>query len=438
MPQAAISQDQIERFQESLPRVRHYGDAKLKLEVRHLRLVDSKQRAEDDEAEDVEKDDEGERAAEDLGTIVGVASTFEEPENYDCYGTVFGRNCYDEAIKMHEDGERLIKVLWQHGRLSPMGMTTYIEALDDGLHVEGEPNELDPLNASRMSYIEKGIVDELSVGWHGKGARYEVIPDIKDDWGWPVIRYTNIPLKEWSPVTFGANENTWSEVKREARALATATERSAGRLPGQIHTLAITLLADANQRAAEAADGKRPVLDLVELHLARQAMDTIRQALALAGVETERQAPRRREGELANPSRARLALDFFCGIRGERLSSLLEQQLCGRTDGVAAGEVLSEMVRAQGGDLTMVDAAKRALSPVIDWPTHARLEGIASALDLPTSDVIDAATADGARYTDVQTSTSTTPDDEDAALEALAAQLTTIERQIAAQREERG
>lgn len=204
---------------------------------------------------------------DDLGVINGMGCAWNPPDQYDCYGTVFGRVCCDNSIARHNDKDDRFKVksLYQHE--PPFGRVISVASTKDGLPVRIRPTVTDE-NRERMKYIRDEVVDALSIGFDP--ITWTVHSDILDDWGWPVWEFTEIELREVSPVTWGAVQGAIIE---DVRMLARMQEQiqRAPQTPAELKAASLQLLetwrALASRTGVELTDAERADLAAARSHV---------------------------------------------------------------------------------------------------------------------------------------------------------------------------
>lgn len=143
--------------------------------------------------------------------------------NLDLQNDIIMPGAYKKTLQKAAESGRTIKVLKQHDRDAWLGKTVdgeeyppgsrqlppYLLAQGyGGLFVKGEFTMEDPAAAAVYAHLKKGVVDEFSVGFQiGKNDDGE--PDCTWDEDTDIRRIKTIdPLKEWSPVLWGANPLT--------------------------------------------------------------------------------------------------------------------------------------------------------------------------------------------------------------------------------------
>lgn len=126
-------------------------------------------------------------------TLGGYAAVF---GNVDEVGDIIQKGAFAKTIaERHPKGK--IKMLWEH--FDPFGMPTELEEDSIGLKFEARVSDTAE-NKDRMTYIEDGLVDSMSIGY--------IVPEGKSIWNddFTVRTITEVKLYEISAVMFPANE----------------------------------------------------------------------------------------------------------------------------------------------------------------------------------------------------------------------------------------
>ncbi len=100
------------------------------------------------------------------------------------------------AETLRDDAKR-VKMLWQHMSNKPIGKPLEMRETSQGLYVKGFVSKIQ-LGEDYLTLASEGIVDEFSIGYSVKD--FEMEGDIR--------KIRSLKLWEFSPVTWGMNENT--------------------------------------------------------------------------------------------------------------------------------------------------------------------------------------------------------------------------------------
>ncbi len=100
------------------------------------------------------------------------------------------------AETLRDDSKR-VKMLWQHMSHKPIGKPLEMRETSQGLYVKGLVSKIQ-LGEDYLTLASEGIVDEFSIGYSVKD--FEMEGDIR--------KIKSLKLWEFSPVTWGMNENT--------------------------------------------------------------------------------------------------------------------------------------------------------------------------------------------------------------------------------------
>lgn len=100
------------------------------------------------------------------------------------------------AETLREDSKR-VKMLWQHMSHKPIGKPLEMRETSQGLYVKGLVSKIQ-LGEDYLTLASEGIVDEFSIGYSVKD--FEMEGSIR--------KIKSLKLWEFSPVTWGMNENT--------------------------------------------------------------------------------------------------------------------------------------------------------------------------------------------------------------------------------------
>lgn len=100
------------------------------------------------------------------------------------------------AETLRDDSKR-VKMLWQHMSHKPIGKPLEMRETSQGLYVKGLVSRIQ-LGEDYLTLASEGIVDEFSIGYSVKD--FEIEGEIR--------KIKSLKLWEFSPVTWGMNENT--------------------------------------------------------------------------------------------------------------------------------------------------------------------------------------------------------------------------------------
>lgn len=100
------------------------------------------------------------------------------------------------AETLRDDAKR-VKMLWQHMSHKPIGKPLEMRETSQGLYVKGLVSKIQ-LGEDYLTLASEGIVDEFSIGYSVKD--FEMDNDVR--------KIKSLKLWEFSPVTWGMNENT--------------------------------------------------------------------------------------------------------------------------------------------------------------------------------------------------------------------------------------
>ena len=122
--------------------------------------------------------------------------------------------------------------------------------------------------------------------------------------------------------------------------------------------------------------------------------------MSLAPIGADRQAKIRSLFEMQNKSSKQNATT--CGIRGDNLAATLRDAIEDMmSDDMPRGDVISDMASAASidvGTVNQIVPEDPGTDVSINCPPMARLEGFASALEIPVERLISAAEDDGCTY----------------------------------------
>jgi len=133
--------------------------------------------------------------------VAGLASTFEDPKNYDSYGDVFAPGAFLDSINRHLSGQRKVKLFRDHRH--PLGMLESLAETGRGLEVDGRISKTQ-LGDDTLTLVEDEVLDAFSVGGFVRGAE---VSDVRTEWGYRVRIITKFELFENSVVAGRANPN---------------------------------------------------------------------------------------------------------------------------------------------------------------------------------------------------------------------------------------
>jgi hypothetical protein len=126
---------------------------------------------------------------EEAGTFTGYAAVF---GNVDLDGDVIEPGAFRKTIR--ESGGK-VPILWQHDRYEPIGVGKLAED-GKGLLAEGQLNVETQRGREARALMQQGALSGLSIGYKAIKPVYEA----------GVRRLKEIAVREFSPVTFPANE----------------------------------------------------------------------------------------------------------------------------------------------------------------------------------------------------------------------------------------
>lgn len=134
--------------------------------------------------------------------FTGYASTFD----LDLGGDIIMPGAFKKTLAERADR---VKILWEHK--NPIGKPLRMLEDDKGLYVEGKISKI-PLGDDALTLMKDKVVDEMSIGFSIPAGKSE-----RDSNGNRIIR--EVKLFEFSPVTFGMNDNTAIQSVKSAKNL---------------------------------------------------------------------------------------------------------------------------------------------------------------------------------------------------------------------------
>lgn len=123
-------------------------------------------------------------------TIEAIVST----SDLDGGNDIIMQGAFAETLR---DDSKRVKMLWQHMSHKPIGKPIEMRETSQGLYVKGLVSKIQ-LGEDYLTLASEGIVDEFSIGYSVKD--FEMEGDIR--------KIKSLKLWEFSPVTWGMNENT--------------------------------------------------------------------------------------------------------------------------------------------------------------------------------------------------------------------------------------
>lgn len=139
------------------------------------------------------------KSLDDAGALEGYAAVF---GNLDSQGDIIEPGAFTKTIA--ETGGQ-VPILYQHDRYEPIGVSTDLSQDRKGLYVKGQLNMDVQRARETRSLLNQGAMQGLSVGYKTVKKAYEG----------SVRKLQELALKEFSPVTFPANELAVATVKAD-------------------------------------------------------------------------------------------------------------------------------------------------------------------------------------------------------------------------------
>lgn len=133
------------------------------------------------------------KSISETGRFTGYASVFGE---VDSYQEIVHKGAFSESLRMYENLDRPVPMLWQHRSGEPIGIYTTLQEDDHGLYVEGDINLDVQRGRECRSLMMQKALSGLSIGYD--------LDEWNDDGKRMVRNLTKISLLEISPVTFPA------------------------------------------------------------------------------------------------------------------------------------------------------------------------------------------------------------------------------------------
>lgn len=127
---------------------------------------------------------------EEEGTFTGYAATFSDKP--DSYGDIIDKGAFKKTLK---EGQKRIKILWNHWVLEPIGKPIEMAEDDHGLLVKGKLTLGVQRAKEVLALMKDGVITEMSIGYD----------TIKQQWVEGIRHLQEIRLWDVSPVTFAAN-----------------------------------------------------------------------------------------------------------------------------------------------------------------------------------------------------------------------------------------
>lgn len=121
-------------------------------------------------------------------------------------GTRFMKGAFKKSIDERgpkSSAKYKITVLWMHDQRDPIGLPSTLEENETGLYAEWEPDDV-PNGERALKQIRSGTINNFSFGFKPIWEKMEY--NYKED----VIEIMEVELLEISPVTMGANMNTFA------------------------------------------------------------------------------------------------------------------------------------------------------------------------------------------------------------------------------------
>jgi HK97 family phage prohead protease len=121
-------------------------------------------------------------------------------------GTVFLPGAFKRSIEERgpkSTAKYKITVLWMHDQRDPIGLPTVLEERDAGLYAEWEADDV-PNGDRAVKQIRSGTINNFSFGFNPIWDKMEYNEKLD------VIEIREVELLEISPVTIGANMNTYA------------------------------------------------------------------------------------------------------------------------------------------------------------------------------------------------------------------------------------
>jgi len=176
--------------------------------------------------------------------VAGLASTFEDPQNYDSYGDVFAPGAFIESINKHLSGDRRVKLFRDHRH--PIGMLKTLAETARGLEVDGRISKTQ-MGDDTLTLVEDDVLDAFSVGGFVRGSE---ISEERTEWGYRVRVITKFELFENSVVPWGANPNALIAKHREMMLKSARFMDGAGRPSTKSTDLLLEEITKARQAIA--------------------------------------------------------------------------------------------------------------------------------------------------------------------------------------------
>jgi uncharacterized protein len=156
---------------------------------------------------------------QDVGTFAGYASVFSKPIPHPFFGfDIVAPGAFAKTLSTR--GASQIKMLWQHGLVSPdpVGEWTSITEDDRGLHVTGQLFMELSGAADRLILLRKGAINSLSIGFSSQSKKNTFDPETN------TRTLSEVELFEISPVTFPAQVSAKIRSVKSAQSLITVSE----------------------------------------------------------------------------------------------------------------------------------------------------------------------------------------------------------------------
>lgn len=160
----------------------------------------------------------------DDGTFEGLAAVF---GNVDQQGDRIEKGAFKKTIR---ESKGIVPILWQHDPWHPIGVSESMEETDKGLAVVGQL-VMDVQQAREAHALMKaGAIKALSIGYRAvKETVLSGTQSVSEAGAWRLLH--EVKLREFSPVTFPANEAALiTHVKRAAEIADALEEVKAGRV----------------------------------------------------------------------------------------------------------------------------------------------------------------------------------------------------------------